>query len=150
MKKAMLILPMLILALVLSSCGVQKLALEDFEWKMRTVMRNADAAGTDIDTDDFVYAVGEADELYPNARIIDLTLKADNGKITVTDATNGKEYYGTYKISAKTPKGTDYELVIDGISGYATVAPTEYYNGTSQPTLPINLGDYSLYFIPID
>lgn len=45
-------------------------------------------------------------------------------------------------------KGTNYEITIDGLTGYAMVAPTEYYDGSEVPTLPINLGDYSLYFIP--
>jgi hypothetical protein len=48
----------------------------------------------------------------------------------------------------KTPKGTDYEIIIDGVNGYATVAPTEYYAGSEIPTLPINIDGYSLYFIP--
>ena len=48
----------------------------------------------------------------------------------------------------KTPKGTDYEIIIDGVNGYATVAPTEYYDCSEIPTLPINIDGYSLYFIP--
>ena len=49
-----------------------------------------------------------------------------------------------------TPKGTDYEVTIDGIKGYATVAPTEYYDSSEVPTLPINLGEFSLYFTPVE
>lgn len=59
-------------------------------------------------------------------------------------------FTGSYKVQQKTPKGTDYEITIDGIEGYATVAPTEYYDGSKVPTLPINLGDYALYFIPVN
>ena len=62
--------------------------------------------------------------------------------------TNGKTYNGTYEVMQKTPKGTDYEIIIDGVTGYATVAPTEYYDGSEIPTLPINIDGYSLYFIP--
>ena len=78
--------------------------------------------------DELVVAVGEADELYPDAEIVDLTLTAKDGEITVTDTTNNKTYNGTYTIMQKTPDGTDYEVIIDGVSGNATVAPTEYYN----------------------
>lgn len=147
MKKAILILPLLVLALVLSSCGTEMLSIEDHEWKMSVVMRGGE--GVTADTPGFIVCVGEEDEVYPEAKIVDLTLKADNGVITVEDFTNGKTYTGTYQVTAKTPKGTDYELVINGQTGYATVAPTKYYSGNEIPTLPINLGEYSLYFIPM-
>ena len=93
-------------------------------------------------------AVGEAYELYPDAEIVDMTLTAKDGEITITDTTNGKTYNGTYEVMQKTPKGTDYEIIIYGVNGYATVAPTEYYDGSEIPTLPINIDGYSLYFIP--
>ena len=35
---------------------------------------------------------------------------------------------------------------IDGKNEYATVAMTKYYDGTEEPTLPINLGTHSIYF----
>ncbi|MBR6513662.1 MAG: hypothetical protein IKT46_02385 [Clostridia bacterium] len=88
------------------------------------------------------------DDIHPNAKIVNIKPVAKDGSITITDATNNKTYSGTYKVQQKTPKGTDYEVMIDGIKGYATVAPTEYYDGSEVPTLPINLGEYSLYFTP--
>ena len=36
--------------------------------------------------------------------------------------------------------------VVDGKSGYAGVAMTSYADGTEEPTLPIALDDYSMYF----
>ena len=87
--------------------------------------------------------------IHPDAKIVDLFLTAKDGLITVNDITNNKTYGGSYKVQQKTPKGTDYEITIDGITGYATVAPTEYYDGSEEPTLPISIGGYSLYFIPV-
>ena len=148
MKKYVCVLLTLIFVLGLSACNGDVVAIEDYEWKMRTVMSN------DIEVaqneDQLVVAVGEADELYPDAKIVDLKLVAKDGSITVTDATNNKTYSGTYKVQQKTPKGTDYEVTIDGVKGYATVAPTEYYDGSEVPTLPINLGEFSLYFTPVE
>ena len=146
MKKIISIFLMLTFTFALSACNSDEIAIEDYEWKMRTVMRN------DIEVaqneDELVVAVGEADELYPDAEIVDLTLTAKDGEITVTDTTNNKTYNGTYTIMQKTPDGTDYEVIIDGVSGNATVAPTEYYNNQETPTLPINIDGYSVYFIP--
>jgi len=134
-----------VLAFTFSACGNDAIKIEDYEWKMRTVMSNdmelEDSAGV-------VLAVGEKDEMYPDAKIVDLTLVAKDGKLTITDATNNKSYEGTYKATKATPKGTDYEVTIDGKEGFATVAMTEYYEGDDEPTLPINLGDYSIYFYP--
>ena len=147
MKKVIFVLLSLSLIFVLSACGGDVVAIEDYEWKMRTVMRN------DIEVaqneDELVVAVGEEDDIHPNAKIVDLKLVAKDGSITITDATNNKTYTGTYKVQKKTPKGTDYEVTIDGIKGYATVSPTEHYDGSEVPTLPINLGEYSLYLTPV-
>lgn len=137
---------MLLFIFSLSSCASETISIEDYEWKMRTVMSgNIETAQNE---DALIVAVGEPDELYPEAKIVDLTLSAKDGKITITDKINNKTYTGTYKVQQKTPKGADYEITINGQNGYATVAPTEYYDGSEVPTLPISLGEYSLYFIP--
>ena len=148
MKKIISLLLMLILVFTLSACNGDVVAIEDYEWKMGAVMRNDIEAAQN--EDELVVAVGEEDNIHPNAKIVDLKLVAKNGSITITDATNNKTYSGTYKVQQKTPKGTDYEVTIDGIKGYATVAPTEYYDGSEVPTLPINLGEFSLYFTPVE
>lgn len=146
MKKLVCVVMVLGFVLGLSACNGDEVVIEDYEWKMRTVMsNNIEAAQNE---ENLIVAVGEADELYPNAKIVDLTLIAKDGEITVTDETNNKTYKGTYKIQQKTSKSVDYEVIIDGVTGYATVAQTEYYDGSEIPTLPINLGNYSLYFIP--
>ena len=148
MKKIISLLLMLILVFTLSACNGDVVAIEDYEWKMGAVMRN------DIEIaqneDELVVAVGEEDDIHPNAKIVDLKLVAKDGSITITDATNNKTYSGTYKVQHKTPKATENEETIDGIKGYATVAPTEYYDGSEVPTLPINLGEFSLYFTPVE
>lgn len=147
MKKISIIIFVLLLSLVLfSSCSTNTLSIEDYEWQMRTVMSGNIKA--EQNKDSLIVAVGKPDEIYPNAVVANIKLKAAGGKITITDKTNEKVYYGTYKVIKNTPKGTDYEIEIDSQSGYATVAPTQYYDGSEIPTLPINLGEYSLYFIP--
>ena len=146
MKKFICISFIIIFTFALTACNSNVVQIEDYKWKMRTVMSN------DIEDaqyqDELVIAVGEADELYPDAEVVDLTLIAKDGEITITDTTNGKTYNGTYEVQKKTSKGTDYEISIDGVTGYATLSPTEYSDGSEIPTLPINIDGYSLYFIP--
>lgn len=139
MKKVLSILLLLTtLVLTLSACGADKLNIENYEWKMRIVMKNDSAIN--------VPAVGEADPAYPDAKNVEMTLVAKDGKITVTDVTNKKTYTGTYKKIDANPKEINYEVTIDGKDGYATVAMTTYSDGSEEPTLPINLGEYSIYF----
>lgn len=146
MKKILSVLFVSLTVFALSACNADVVEIEDYEWKMRTVMSNDTEAAQY--QDELVVAVGEADELYPDAEIVDMTLTAKDGEITITDSTNDKTYSGTYEVQQKTPKGTDYEIIIDGVTGYATVSPTEYYDDSEIPTLPINIDGYSLYFIP--
>jgi len=127
------------LTMSLSACGMGKVKIEDYKWKMRTIMHGEDNQVV-------VDAVGEDDPAHPEAKIIDMTLIAKDGKITITDHTNNKTYEGAYKVEQKTPAGTDYKVTIDGKEGYATVAMTTYADGTEEPTLPINLGTHSIYF----
>ena len=64
MKKIISILIMLSFTFTLSACNSDQIAIEDYEWKMRTVMRNDIEAAQN--EDELVVAVGEADELYPD------------------------------------------------------------------------------------
>ena len=128
-----------VLTITLSACGMGKVKIEDYEWKMRTIMHGEDNQVV-------VDAVGEYDTAHPEAKIVEMTLVAKDGKITITDHTNNKTYEGTYKVEQKTPAGTDYKVTIDGKEGYATVAMTTYADGAEEPTLPINLGTHSIYF----
>ena len=128
-----------VLTITLSACGMGKVKIEDYEWKMRTIMHGED---NQVVVDE----VGEYDTAHPEAKIVEMTLVAKDGKITITDHTNNKTYEGTYTVEQKTPAGTDYKVTIDGKEGYATVAMTTYADGTEEPTLPINLGTHSIYF----
>ena len=127
------------LMFALSACGMGKPKIEDYEWKMRYVMHGED--------NQFVMdAMAEESSTHPEAKIIEMTLVAKDGNITITDITNNKTYEGTYTVSGRDPKGTDYRVTIDGKSGFACVAITTYADGTEEPTLPINLGTHSFYF----
>ena len=140
MKRIIAILALIsILMLTLSACGLGNVKIEDYEWKMRTVMHAEDEQLV-------VDAVGAEDSAHTKAPIIVMTLTAKDGKITVIDHTNNKTYEGTYKVEQRTPAGTDYKIMIDGKEGYATVAMTTYADGAEEPTLPINLGTHSIYF----
>ena len=140
MKKLISILLLAVMLIfALSACGMGKPKIEDYKWKMRTIMH--------IEDNQSVYdAAAEEISTHPEAKTIEMTLVAKDGKITITDVTNNKTYEGTYTVSGRNPEGTDYHITIDGKSGYAGVAMTTYADGLEEPTLPINLDGYSMYF----
>ena len=149
MKKLIVFVLVLLFAVGLVGCGIkgkETLRIEFAEWEMRAVMNNSiESQGNE---DDMVVAVGIPDELYPDVKIVEMTLTAKGGKLTLNDATNGKSYEGTYEIAEETSKGIRYDIVLDEIPGSVYLSPTEYYNGTELPTLPMDIGEYSLYFVP--
>ena len=136
-KAAILFLLVSVLVPLLAACASETAEIEDYEWQMRCIVHAED--------DRVVYDAAESDA-YPDATVLRMTLVARDGRLTLTDHTGGKIYEGVYTVSQRTPAGTDYHVTIDGISGHATVAMTTYADGTAEPTLPIGLGDYSLYF----
>ena len=62
------------LTIALSACGMGKVKIEDYEWKMRTIMHGEDNQVV-------VDAVGEDDPAHPEAKIVEMTLVAKDGKI---------------------------------------------------------------------
>lgn len=133
------LLLMTLLLLLLSGCGAEDKKIENYEWKLRTVM-HAENGALVMD------AVNEKDSAHPEAKVVDVTLTAKDGKITITDHTNGKTYEGTYYVEKEVSDAVDYRVTINGQMGYATVAMTTYADGREEPTLPINLSKYSIYF----
>lgn len=115
MKKFLCILSAVILIFSLSACSGNTASIEDCQWKMQTVANNIPSAEND---EELILAVGDADEAYPDAKVLEMILTAKNGEITITDSTNNKIYEGKYKKQRKTRKTTLYEIEIDGLKGY--------------------------------
>ncbi|MBR2944868.1 MAG: hypothetical protein IKC16_07290 [Clostridia bacterium] len=133
------ILMLSLVVILLASCGANRPTIEEYEWHLRRAMLVEDEQLK-------LVAANEADKAHPEAKIVDVILKASNGKLTITDETSNRIYTGTYIAEGKTPEGTEYKIIINGVQGYAGVAMTTYYDGTEEPTLPISIAGYSLYF----
>lgn len=137
MKKLTIMLALTFALTLLTACSPQTIGIDDHTWKMRTIIQN--------NSDASVPAVGVADELYPDAPVIDLTLTAEAGKIVITDTTNNAEYEGTYVAVDKSSSTINYKVTVNGQEGYAATTLSEYSDNSKKPTMTINLGSYSLY-----
>lgn len=138
MKKIIPVLFICILVMIFSACGKDEIKIEDYEWKLRTA--------ANINAEKLVVAVGEKDEAYPDAKVVDVMLTAKDGELVITDKTNNETYEGAYEEMLITDSSEDYKIIIKGKDGYATVAYTTYADGTKELTLPITIDGYDMYF----
>lgn len=138
MKKAGLW--MVLLLLILVGCGSSKIPkIEDYNWVMTSV-QSVEAGGQAV-------AYGErGSSTLETAKQMELLCQAQGGNLTLTDRTNDRTYTGTYQRSKDSPQGVIYEISVEGQQGYAAVAMTTYQDGSQQPTLIFNLGDYAVNF----
>lgn len=138
MKKIIPVLFICILVVIFSACGKDEIKIEDYEWKLRTA--------ANINAEKLVVAVGEKDEAYPDAKVVDVVLTAKDGELVITDKTHDETYEGAYEEMLITDSSEDYKIIIKGKDGYATVAYTTYADGTKELTLPITIDGYDMYF----
>lgn len=137
MKKTGLLLVFLLV--LLTGCASKAPKIDEYSWVMTSV-QSMEAEGQAV-------AYGErGSSTLEGAKQIELLCEAKDGKLTLTDRTNDRTYTGTYQQSQRDPKSTIYEVEVDGTTGMAAVAMTTYQDGSQDPTLIFNFGDYAVNF----
>lgn len=137
MKRAGLLLALLLV--LLTGCSSKAPKIDEYTWVMTSV-QSMEAGGQAV-------AYGEkGSSTLEGAKQIELVCEAQGGNLTLTDRTNDRTYTGTYQQSQRDSKSTIYEVSVDGTSGVAVAAMTTYQDGTQDPTLIFNLGDYTVNF----
>lgn len=137
MKKAGLWMALLLV--LLAGCSSKTPKIDAYSWVMTSV-QSMDAGGQAV-------AYGQrGSSTLEGAKQVELICEAQGGTLTLTDQTNDRTYAGTYQQSQRDSKSTIYEVEVDGTSGVAVAAMTTYQDGTQDPTLILNLGDYTVNF----
>ena len=137
MKRAGLLLALLLV--LLTGCSSKTPKIDEYTWVMTSV-QSMEAGGQAV-------AYGEkGSSTLEGAKQSELVCEAQGGNLTLTDRTNDRTYTGTYQESQRDSKSTIYEVDVDGTNGVAVVAMTTYQDGTQDPTLIFNLGDYTVNF----
>lgn len=113
--------------------------IDSYIWQVKTVQ-------TSENNGEVIACSPEKYYIYKSAKQIDLTCKAEKGKLTITDSTNNKTYEGTYKKTNKAVDGVIYEINIEGKKGYAASGITTYSDGSSENVFNMSIDDYSLSF----
>lgn len=137
---AFLVLACLLLLLSLTSCS-RGIAIEEYEWELRYALHH---------TEESYAAVAVSADMawsHPEAEVIEARLVASRGEITIVDFTNEMTYTGTYRKVGTNPDGSvEYKITLGDTEGRGVTAMTTYYEGEDEPTLPMAIGDYSMYF----
>ncbi len=133
----------LLLALVLVLCAGCSASdvpeIDEYTWKM-TSIQSAEADGQAV-----AYGPHESSTL-DTAVELEMQCTAQDGSLTLTDLTNNKTYTGTYRVQTTSPESVTYAVTVADQNGLAVCAMTTYHDGSTTPTLIINLGDYVLNF----
>ena len=137
MKRAGLLLAFLLV--LLTGCSSKTPKIDEYTWVMTSV-QSIEAGGQAV-----AYGEGGSSTL-EGAKQIELVCEAQGGNLTLTDRTNDRTYTGTYQQSQRDSKSTIYEVNVDGTSGVGVATMTTYQDGTQDPTLIFNLGDYTVNF----
>lgn len=139
MKKYLLLVTVFCLLIFCVGCGSQDSSISEYEWYLERAFY--------VENEKIVVeAANELSSAHPEAKIVEVQLTAQDGKIVLIDSTNNITYEGTYTVLEKNPGGTEYEITIGDITGTATVAMTTYSDGSQIPSLPVKLGKYTLQF----
>ncbi len=134
---AILIL-VVILTVGLCACQTEEYKIENHDWQFRMVQSSEDGR--------IIFCSEKYAEIYPEAGIIEMTAKAENGKLTVTDGENVMTF--TYSVEkAVAGKSTIYNIADEqGIEGYASMAKTTYADKSAEYTMIITFEGRSFYF----
>ena len=98
--------------------------------------------------DEVVYVSADLASEAPSAEVLDCTLKAKGGTITVTDATNGVTYTGSYEKRENNENTTaDHRIVFGKERGRILLSTTTLTSGEKVATLTMTIDDYTLSFI---
>jgi len=135
----------LLLVLLMTGCSTGEEnnasapAIEQYSWQMTSV-QSKEAEGQAI-----AYGPAGTSTLDTAVEII-LSCSAEEGKLLLTDETNGNAYSGIYELTDTSQESVIYEVTIGETEGMAITSMTIYQDGCQIPTLIISLNDYALNF----
>lgn len=133
-------IPIIIILCIIAYAIFAKPTIEKHTWVLSYAQQAEPPLLVVAHNDDYNFSDVDS-SLYKFSKPIELTLEADDGKLILTDTTNGNIYEGTYKVKSWGKHiNQSYTVVINGIEGTANIS-SKYGR-----TLLISIGDQHLHF----
>lgn len=144
MKKYKIAVAVIMLAVILTvaasltACQTEEYVVENHDWQFKFAQSS--------ETGEVIFCSEEFAEGFPDAKIMEMTAKAENGKLIATDGEN--EMVFTYAVEKAVPgESTIYNIADEnGIKGNASVGKTTYADGSAEYTLIISFEGRAFYF----
>lgn len=144
MKKYKITVAVITLAVILTvaasltACQTEEYVVENHDWQFKFAQSS--------ETGEVIFCSEEFAEGFPDAEIMEMTAKAENGKLIATDGEN--EMVFTYTVEkAVSGESTIYNIADEnGIKGNASVGKTTYADGSGEYTLIISFAGRAFYF----
>lgn len=145
MKKYKITVAVIMLAVViavaasLTACRTEEYVVENHDWQFKFAQSS--------ETGEVIFCSEEFAEGFPDAKIMEMTAKAENGKLIATDGEN-EIILVWYTVEKAVPgESTIYDIADEnGIKGYASVGKTTYADGSAEYTLIISFEGRAFYF----
>lgn len=143
MKKTISLL--LLLMFVLTGCSYSEFSIDDYKWELSRI--------TETETGKILYCTAENKSSYEGAEIIDLSIAADNDKITITDNASAEAWNFSYADNKEVkPSSADnyiYDITYNSesgtLKGYATIGIIDKSSANDNLYLILTIGGYSIY-----
>lgn len=145
MKKYKITVAVIMLAVViavaasLTACRTEEYVVENHDWQFKFAQSS--------ETGEVIFCSEEFAEGFPDAKIMEMTAKAENGKLIATDGEN-EIILVWYTVEKAVPgESTIYDIADEnGIKGNASVGKTTYADGSAEYTLIISFEGRAFYF----
>lgn len=85
-------------------------------------------------------------QLYEDAKVDQLMIEAEKGRIVLNSSKSGNSWELSYNINNKSSEGNIYEIAYGDLTGYAGTGITRYHDGGTEYTLHLSIGGYSVKF----
>lgn len=140
--KKYVIIPIIVILCMIIYVLAAKPIIETRTWVLSYAQQAEPPLFVVAHNDDYDFSDDES-SLFKFSKPIEVTLKAKDGKLILTDITNGNTYEGTYEIKYRSRYiNQSYSFVIEGVEGTANIN----ISPTFDRMLFVSIGDYCLHF----
>lgn len=146
MKKSIVLTVLLLVAVVftggiLCACNDKVVSITGHSWAFNNIQSG--------ETGEIIYCSAENQDIFPNAKVADVSCKVSDRQIVIKNNISGEEWkfaYEEYKTISH--KDALYIIRLTGgtVQGRASVGITEYADGSSEYTLIITFNNVNIYF----